>query len=262
MTVPNTVFIVPYRNRPSHLKRFTEYFNSQVSPRTDLGNVDVIIAHQADSRSFNRGAMKNIGFMYLRTTYPKHYRNITCVFHDIDSIPKNGFIMNYKAVHGAVNHLYGYHYALGGIFAIKGGDFEKTNGFPNNWGWGYEDNELSKRCTKKNIKINRQDLIHTHDRTKIDRIDEKDDATFARYISPKEVIRYIRGTNDGLSYIKNLEFSRSGPYLNIFRFQTQYAPERLVKYSTDLPDFMGNNIGRWVMKNFSLKRIPLSFNIK
>lgn len=262
MTVPNTVFIVPYRNRPSHMKRFIEYFDTRVMPRTDLGVIDVVIAHQADTRSFNRGAMKNIGFMYLRATYPRHYKNITCVFHDIDSIPKDNFIMNYKAVHGAVNHLYGYEYALGGIFAVKGVDFEKTNGFPNHWGWGYEDNELSKRCVKNGIEIDRKELVHTHNRSKIDRIDSNDDATFTRYISPKEVIRYVRGTRDGLGYIQNLKYSRSGPYLNIFTFRTQYEPERLVKYSTDLPDFMGNDITRWVIKNFSLKRIPLSFNLK
>ena len=115
---------------------------------------------------------------------------------------------------------------------------------------------------KNKIDIDRKELVHTRDRSKIDRIDTSDDATFARYISPKEVIRYVRGTKDGLGYIKNLKYSRSGPYLNIFSFQTQYAPERLVKYSTELPDFMGNNIIRWVIKNFSLKRIPLAFNLK
>ena len=262
MAVPNTVFIIPYRNRPSHLKRFIEYFDSQVRPRTDLGVVDVIVAHQADNRSFNRGAMKNIGFLYLKRTYPNHYKDITCVFHDIDSIPREGVDMNYAAVHGAVNHLYGYTRALGGILAIKGGDFEKTNGFPNHWGWGYEDNELSKRCRNKGIVIDRTNLIHTHDASKIDRIDVADDPTFTRHIAPREIMRYVKGTNDGLGYIRDLDFSRSGPYLNVFRFSTMYAPEPLVKYSIEVPDFMGNDIIRWVIKNFGRKRMPLSFDLR
>lgn len=262
MSVPDTVFIVPYRDRPSHKKIFMEYFDARVRPRTDLGIIDIILVNQADSRSFNRGAMKNIGFMYLRTTYPRHYKNITCVFHDIDSIPTDGFVMNYRAVHGAVNHLYGFKYALGGIFAIKGDDFEKTNGFPNHWGWGYEDNELSKRCAINDIKIDRRDLVDTRDITKIDRIDTKDEDKFVRYISPKEIMRYVRGTSDGIGYIKKLRYSRSELYLNIFTFQTQYPPERLVKYSTDLEDFMGNDVTRWVKQNFSLKRMPLVLSFK
>jgi hypothetical protein len=262
MAIPNTVFIIPYRNRPSHLKRFIEYFEGQIQHRTDLGVIDVIVAHQADNRSFNRGAMKNIGFLYLKRMYPNHYKDITCVFHDIDCIPKEGTNMKYTAVHGKVNHLYGFDYALGGILAMKGGDFDKTNGFPNHWGWGYEDNELSKRCRNKGIMIDRTNLIHTLDHSKIDRIDKVDDLTFTRHISPEEVMRFVKGTHDGLGYIRDLHFSRSGPYLNIFKFNTMYAPGRLVKYNNKLHDFMGNDITRWVAKNFGIKKIPMSFYIK
>lgn len=262
MAAPNTVFIIPYRNRPMHLRRFIEYFEKQVRPRTDLGVVDVVIAHQADNRSFNRGAMKNIGFLYLKRMYPNHYKDITCVFHDIDSIPREHIDMNYTAVHGAVNHLYGYDYALGGILAIKGGDFEKTNGFPNHWGWGYEDNALSKRCIEKAIVIDRTNLINTYDTSKIERIDITDNHTFSRYISPEELMRYTKGTHDGLSYIKHLDFSKSGPYLNVFAFNTMYAPRGLVKYSNELPDFMGNNVIAWVLKNYGAKKMQMSFTFK
>ena len=52
-------------------------------------------------------------------------------------------------------HFYGFNYALGGIVALTGEDFELTNGYPNFWGWGMEDNVLQKRCEALNLFIDR-----------------------------------------------------------------------------------------------------------
>ena len=38
---------------------------------------------------------------------------------------------------------------------MKGGDFERVNGYPNCWGWGSEDTELQKRCLEAGLKIDR-----------------------------------------------------------------------------------------------------------
>ena len=48
---------------------------------------------------------------------------------------------------------------LGGIVSITAGDFEKINGFPNLWSWGYEDNALNQRAKFHNITIDEVSFI-------------------------------------------------------------------------------------------------------
>lgn len=150
MTVPKIVFIVPYRNRPQHKFFFCNYLPS-IMPEE---NYEIYFSHQCDARSFNRGATKNIGFIAVKEKYPQHYKDITFVFNDIDTIPFN-YIFDYETTHGVVKHFYGFKYALGGIVSIKGSDFEATNGYPNFWGWGMEDNVLQKRCENMGLHIDR-----------------------------------------------------------------------------------------------------------
>jgi hypothetical protein len=149
--VPKYVFIVPYRNRVQHKFFFSKYMSFILEDHDDY---EIYFSHQCDSRTFNRGATKNIGFLAVKNKYPDHYKNINFVFNDVDTIPFNK-IFNYETVEGVVKHFYGFKYALGGIIVFKGSDFEKTNGFPCFWGWGMEDNALQKRCDAYNLKIDR-----------------------------------------------------------------------------------------------------------
>jgi hypothetical protein len=149
--IPKRIFIVPYRNRIQHKFFFSKYMSFILENDDDY---EVYFSHQCDARTFNRGATKNIGFIAARNKYPEHYKDITFIFNDVDTIPFSK-IFDYNTDHGIVKHFYGFKYALGGIVVMKGADFEKTNGFPCFWGWGMEDNAMQKRCDAVGLKIDR-----------------------------------------------------------------------------------------------------------
>ena len=149
--IPKRVFIVPYRNRIQHKFFFSKYM--QFILEND-DSYEIYFSHQCDARTFNRGATKNIGFLAIKNKYPNHYKDITFIFNDVDTIPFYK-IFDYDTTPGVVKHYYGFKYALGGIVAIKGCDFERINGYPCFWGWGMEDNALQKRCDAHGLHIDR-----------------------------------------------------------------------------------------------------------
>ena len=139
---PEIIFIVPYRNREMHLEHFKKQMKIVMEDYVP-GSYKYMFIHQRDEKTFNRGAMKNIGFIAMKQKYPNHYKNMTFIFNDVDTMPFYK-IFDYETVPGVIKHYYGFKYALGGIVVMKGADFEKTNGFPCFWGWGMEDNVLQK----------------------------------------------------------------------------------------------------------------------
>ena len=150
--IPARVFIVPYRDRVHHKFFFCNQMKFILEGQDDY---EIYFVHQTDSRPFNRGAIKNIGFLAMKSKYPNDYKNITFIFNDVDTLPFHK-IFDYKTTPGVVKHYYGFETSLGGIVVIKGGDFEKTNGYPNFWGWGMEDTALQNRCENNNIQIDRR----------------------------------------------------------------------------------------------------------
>jgi len=155
--VPKFVFIVPYRDREPHRVFFNTYIY-KIMEDVPPEDWTFYFVHQNDKRPFNRGAMKNIGFLALKNTYPNDYKNIIFIFNDVDTLPYTKNILNFHTDFGVIKHFYGFHFALGGIFSIRGADFERINGFPNYWAWGGEDNLIHERAKQSGIVIDRSNF--------------------------------------------------------------------------------------------------------
>jgi len=189
-STPSKVFIFPYRNREPH----RAVILSMLPGLLEGQNYQIMFVHQNDRRPFNRGAMKNLGFMHVKATYPQDYRSITLIFHDIDyvSYKKNQF--SYDTKQGVVKHFFGYEGSLGGIFAIKAADFEAIGGFPNFWTWGREDNMLYMRARRSRLKIDYGEFVHGQkNANQIVGLWHGWD----RLISPSTINNYDKGTADG-----------------------------------------------------------------
>ena len=214
--IPELVFIIPYRDREQHLTFFKNHMN-YVLEDMEPSSYKILYIHQTDKRDFNRGALKNIGFLVLKEMYPNDYHNITLVFNDIDTMPFTKNFINYQTNYGTVKHFYGYKFALGGIVSIKASDFEKTRGFPNLWTWGFEDNELQRRVNAANLIIDRNEFYPIMDKNILQLKDGLE-----RAVNRDEFDRYLCNTIEGFSSIKNLEYNidDNTGFVNVTRFST------------------------------------------
>ena len=219
--IPDTLFIIPYRDREMH-KRFFIRHMSYIMEDIDPESYKIFFIHQQDDEPFNRGAMKNIGFLVGKKLYPNDYRNITFVFHDIDTFPFEKNTLNYKTTENVVKHFYGFTFTLGGIVSILGSDFEKINGFPNFWSWGYEDNTLQDRVLTHKMKIDRsvfypvlsKDFMHLHH------------GAF-RDVNPQEKIRYKQKTDEGLTDVTLNDYTIDDEVMvNVTSFKTKHLPRK------------------------------------
>jgi hypothetical protein len=189
-------------------------------PKTDY---EIYFVEQKNTLPFNRGAMKNIGFLALRYKYPNDYKNITFVFNDVDTVPYSKNIIDYETTHSIVKHFYGFKFALGGIFSIKGEDFERTNGFPNFWAWGGEDNYMQKRVEYTGLYIDRSIFFNILDKNILQLCDG-----VKRLICRKEAATVVNmTTSDGLVTIRNLNYEFKDEYINVYNFQTMRDPRML-----------------------------------
>jgi hypothetical protein len=203
-SIPKMVFVIPYRDREKHLSVFLKQMEI-VLEDIPSSEYEMFVVHQVDSRAFNRGAVKNIGFFHVKDKYPNHYRDMTLVFNDVDTFPKIKNHFHYKTIPGVIKHFCGFTYALGGIVCINAGDFERLNGFPNFWAWGFEDNMLQHRVQKARIHIDRTNFV---DFTQIDIANNPYIASLpsgiTRTTNREEFMRYLSNTNEGLRQIRTI----------------------------------------------------------
>jgi hypothetical protein len=218
--IPKIVFIVPYRNRQKQLETFKTHMK-YILEDYPKENYIIHYIHQTDERVFNRGAIKNIGFIVIKNKYPNDYKNITLVFNDVDTIPVTKNLFNYDTITGVVKHFYGFTYALGGILSIKAGDFEKVNGFPNFWAWGYEDNMFQRRIESNGITIDRSIFYKIGDNHIIQKNEE-----ITREVNQSEYNRYLQNTKEGIYSIHNLQYTidDDSGFVNVKWFNTGSMP--------------------------------------
>jgi len=161
--------------------------------------------------------MKNIGYIYVKDTYPENYRDITLVFNDVDTMPKKQNALDYKTVKGNIKHFYGFEFTLGGIVSITAGDFEDLGGFPNFWCWGFEDNYLQKKAKTNKINIDRTTF---YDIGSKEIIHLKDD--IEKPVNKIEHEIFKKGVNEGFKNITDLDyyFIDTTGFLNVKHFNT------------------------------------------
>lgn len=247
MTIPKYVFIVPYRNREEHKHFFLRYMKYILEdyPSDDY---EIIFSHQCDNRPFNRGAVKNIGFKYVKHKYENDYKNINFIFHDIDVMPYKKNLLNYETQVGTIKHYYGFKYALGGIISIKGSDFDLLNGFPNYWSWSLEDNCFQERALYNNIKIDRNTfyqigdhhILHIHDGYYKDL--SKTNIDLYQSDSGNEGLETIYRTQLKDEIINGTDTNIKHTFCNIRYFETLYSHDSQIKAQKhDLRN--GNKLG-------------------
>ena len=229
MIIPQYIFIIPYRNRKEHIFFFKKY-TSYLLEDYEKDSYRLLFVNQHDNLPFNRGAMKNMGFKYIKKIYPDSYKSIILIFNDVDTLPHKKGLLNYNVNFGEIKHFYGYTFALGGIFSIRAGDFEKINGFPNYWNWGFEDNILNNRALNHNLKINRNQFYKIQSMEILHFLDEYQKLMDENIVDKLSNSNYIE--KDGLNYLSNYkyEFNIQENMLYIHSFNSLYSHKDIIPY--------------------------------
>lgn len=159
---PSIAIIIPFREhsnsnvRKNQLKKLIKHLNSFFK-KQNVKHSFYVVKQNSYSQRFNRGKLLNIGFEIAK----KDKCNIF-VTHDVDMLPDNSLLKFYLHIPKYPLHIaypgsstkYEYSKYLGGINIYNSNDYEKINGFPNDfWGWGGEDDAIYDRLAINNIKV-------------------------------------------------------------------------------------------------------------
>ncbi len=180
---PNIVkrlnIVVPYRDREAHLREFVPHLRAYFARDKVDRDIPyrVLLIEQEYGLPFNRGALKNIGFLLGRDD-----SDYMC-FHDIDYLPiwadytwvdmptpiiwygaETRPIAPERSTRFVENNLESF---FGGVVLVPNNLFSQVNGYANSyWGWGYEDSDLHTRFMVAGINCGRRKgtfLPLTHD---------------------------------------------------------------------------------------------------
>ncbi|XP_033736202.1 beta-1,4-galactosyltransferase 2-like [Pecten maximus] len=158
--------IIPFRDREIHLKIYL----SNVIPKLRRQNADftIYVVEQAPGSHFNRGMMRNVGFVEA-----SKIADYDCfIFNDVDSIFEDDRNIFRCGRDNSVRHLvtgvdvfdYKLKYSIlvGGIIAFTPAQFRKVNGYSNFYfDWGAEDDDIYYRTERENMVIERPEKNST-----------------------------------------------------------------------------------------------------
>lgn len=167
MSLPPLHIVVPYRDRAEHRARFVPHLRAWFAERQPDIPYRVTFVEQAAGLPFNRGLIKNIGFVLGEggSAY-------TCL-HDIDYLPADA---DYGWADCPTCLLWSGAEArpvapglsdavirtdtastLGGVLLMPNAVFRAVDGYSNlYWGWGSEDIDLSLRIRGRRIPTDRR----------------------------------------------------------------------------------------------------------
>lgn len=154
--------VVPYRDRESHLRQFVPAVSAYLARPDKAVEHRVTVVEQDAGLPFNRGALKNIGFLL-----GEHWGGYTCL-HDVDYLPVDADyswaaeptpILWYgaeqrpvapgrsdKTVTSKLDS------TMGGVLLMPNRVFRQIDGYSNlYWGWGFEDFDFSLRIRGRRI---------------------------------------------------------------------------------------------------------------
>lgn len=147
----NLSIIIPYRNRAQHLAQFLKHY------RPKLPDAEFLVIEQSINKQFNRGLIKNIGALQSQADY--------FIFHDVDMLVQGPADYSYPEhpTHLATQaSQFGWKMPhdkyFGGVVAFNRADFEKINGYSNQfWGWGGEDDSLYYSVIANDLQVDRRE---------------------------------------------------------------------------------------------------------
>ena len=110
-------------------------------------------------------------------------------------------------------------------------DFEKMNGFPNFWAWGFEDNMLQYRAISSKLIIDRSNFYPIYNKNFILLHDG-----LSRVVNKNEFDRYIRETKEGIHSIQRLSFhvNKNTGFVDVNHFITENNPRSNDNQNFDL----------------------------
>lgn len=171
-------FIIPYRDRISHLNRFLPHH------RKLFPNAEFYVIEQEPGRPFNRGKLLNVGFLEAQHCDYFAFQDVDMLCMKADYSPPASIRQLASSNIQRVNY-------FGGVTLFTKEAFLKADGYSNEFFSRAEDNEAFKNVTEKGIAIEYKPGIFAtlpHKRTSL----EFDPVLWERAQQPR--------INDGLAY--------------------------------------------------------------